>query len=268
MNQRIRSLFAKTSLAVLCGLLPSWVLSGQTPTNEAVIARAYEAHGAAHWWKTQAFQSEITVTFGGSVGVDGTMTYQTNGPRARLDLKDGSTVVFDGTTAWLAPEGFEFAPPGARFHVLTWPWFSYAPFKLDGPGVILSEFETVTTQQGTHWLSRQSFEAGTGDAPDDWYDLFINPETGRLDAMGYIVTYYKSVEVAEEKPHAILYHDYVRVGGALVSTRWTFTLYDAQTHEFSGDLGEVVLRNPRLIDVGDDFFTRPGNATEEKLPGN
>ncbi|MGF1447900.1 MAG: hypothetical protein ACFB20_00630 [Opitutales bacterium] len=240
----------------------------QAPSKQAVIDRVYAAHGIEHWWQTQAFQAEIRVEFGGNVGVDGTMTFQTNGPGARLDLKDGTTVVFDGKTAWLAPKGAAFAPPGARFHVLTWPWFAYAPFKLTGPGVIMSDFRTVETESlGTHWVSRQTFASGTGDAPEDWYDILVNPETGRIDAMGYIVTYYQSAQKAEEKPGAIVYHDYTRVGGILVSLRWLFQEYDAETGEVSGRKGEAVLSNPRLVDLGPDFFTRPANAQEELLPG-
>ncbi len=243
-------------------------LLANTPSKADIIERVHEAHGIEHWWQTQAFQSEIRVEFGGNVGVDGTMTFQTNGPGARLDLKDGTTAVFDGKTAWLAPKGASFSPPGARFHVLTWPWFAYAPFKLTGPGVILSDFRTVETESlGTHWVSRQTFESGTGDAPDDWYDILVNPETGRIDAMGYIVTYYQSAEEAEAQPGAIVYEDYVRIGGILVSTRWLFQQYNAETGEVSGRKGEAILSNPRLINVGPEFFTRPANAQEALLPG-
>ena len=50
-----------------------------------------------------------------------------------------------------------------------------------------------------------SFDAGVGDAPDDWYIAFTDDQ-GRMDALGYIVTYSKSQEEAEARPqyHPVL----------------------------------------------------------------
>ncbi|MEM0964371.1 MAG: hypothetical protein AAGK21_17725, partial [Bacteroidota bacterium] len=36
---------------------------------------------------------------------------------------------------------------------------------------------------------RVTFEAGTGDAPDDYYDLLLDPETNRVQGVRYVVSY-------------------------------------------------------------------------------
>jgi hypothetical protein len=66
--------------------------------------------------------------------------------------------------------------------------------------------------------------------------------------------------------NGIVYHDYARVGGSLVATRWAFTLYDPENGTFTGDLGEVTLENPRFVSLRDRFFARPPNSAERQAP--
>ena len=84
----------------------------------------------------------------------------------------------------------------ARFHVLTWPWFIMAPFKMKGEGITLSDYQTVHLDNKKYHLMKQSFASGMGDAPDDWYRFMINTKTNRIDAMIYIVTYGKDAKEA------------------------------------------------------------------------
>jgi hypothetical protein len=230
-----------------------------------VVERVEAAHNIEAWWKTDVLVADITIRFGGNVAAQGTMAFETNGPRARFDFATGATAIFDGETCWMAPPDADV--PRARFHVLTWAWFTAAPFKLSGTGTVLETYERSHEVGEPILFARQTFIAGEGDTPKDWYDIWIDPETNRLAAMGYIVTYGRSLEEAEEEPHAIVYGGYQSIDGVLISTEWTFTDYDAGGMLGETRLGSATLENVRFETAGDRFEV-PEAAAEVPLPGS
>jgi hypothetical protein len=135
----------------------------------SLAEKVERAHGIHAWWGTQVLQARVEITFGDKKMIDGTAYFESNGPRARLDLASGERIVFDGSTCWVSPA--DATVPMARFHVLTWPWFIAAPFKVRGEGTQLEPFEKVPWEGKTYWGALQTFEPGEGDYPEDWYYL-------------------------------------------------------------------------------------------------
>lgn len=246
------------TLGAVLILFSSTVLAEDT---QDVAARVEAAHGLAAWWRTEVLRADVLIEFGGRTVVDGRMTFETNGPRARLDVRDGGSVVYDGATCWATPDG----PPNARFHVLTWSWFLAAPLKIRGHGSLLAPFETMTWEGTTHHVARQTFQADTGDTPEDWYDLVVDPDTHRLTDMGYVVTFGKTLEEANEEPHAIRYDGFTTVEGVTLSMDWTFTMYTRETG-FGEPIGKGRIRNPTFIAAADADFAKPDGAVEVSLP--
>jgi hypothetical protein len=182
-----------------------------------------------------------------------------------MDLTDGTTLVFDGSRAWVKPAEKRF-PPGARFHLLTWPYFLAVPFKLDDPGAILLETAETRLHGEPYVTGRLEFTDGTGDAPDDWYILYADPSTYSLKGMAYIVTYGTSQQEAEKEPHAITYADYAIVNGVVLSTKWTFWLWNKGEGIHGDPIGEVTLSNLHFVEPEDDAFEKPEGAREDDLP--
>src|SRR5690606_27667701 len=117
------------------------------------------------------------VEFGGALAIDGTMTFEPSVGRSRIENHDGTVMVFDGRRAWVAAGS---APiPMARFHLLTWPYFMAVPFKLRDGG---ARVEPVDPRHAPvdKPVAKLTFKPGTGDAPEDWYLLYINPATSRI----------------------------------------------------------------------------------------
>ena len=217
------------------------------------------AHGVEAWRRTRALRADVRVTFGDRKIVDHTFTFETNGPRARMESRADGVVIFDGKTAWAS--GKLATDPMARFHVLTWPWFIAAPFTLTGSR--LSDVETRSFGGREYESALQTFAPGDGDTPDDWYRLFVDPGSKRLDAMAYIVTYGKSAEEANASPSVILYDGYADVGGVLLSHKWAFHAWDGEPKGKKGE-GEVLTAAFVVPRAG--TFEKTDGMVERKLP--
>lgn len=199
--------------------------------------------------------------FGGKEILNGTLSFETNGGRTRLDL-DSGVIVFDGKTVFVSPASATI--PRSRFHSLTWSWFLAAPFKIAGTGTNLSSFKEKSLPNGRFLTSRQTFESGEGDTPDDWYQLYVDPKNHLLKQMAYIVTYGKSLEEAEKKVSVIQYDDYIKLEGASVSTRWTFN-YFSLNEGVLAQKGVGTISNLKFLNADSNLFNLGDDVKEVLL---
>lgn len=250
---------------VLLGLvgLSSVAARQDGATSDVYISRIESAQGADKLRSRQAIQADLVVDFGGQRMIDGSILFTIDGGRSRITMKDGTVAVFDGQHAWVSPASSTF--PAARFHLLTWPYFALAPFKLRDGGTTLVLAQPMTLNGKPHATAKLTFAAGTGDAPDDWYILYRDPDTGRLNAMAYIVTYGKKPGEADE-PHAIVYEDFQTIDGVTLSTTWKFYNWSREQGRHGDMIGQVTLRNVRFVTPQPGAFDKPADAKEDPLP--
>lgn len=239
--------------------------AAEDPFAAAFAGPIEAAQGAAAWRAAEAVSAEVTVTFGGQTVVDGRFLFTPDVGRSRLELADGTVAVFDGDSAWVSPLSAEL--PQARFHLLTWPYFLAAPFKLRDPGSHLEDLGTRPLDGVDHPAARLTFDPGVGDSPDDWYVVYRDPATDRLAGLAYVVTYGRSREQAEAEPHAITYHDFETVGGATVPTTWRLWAWSEEEGVHGEPIGEVTVRDVQLVTPPAGAFERPADAKEDPLPG-
>jgi len=233
------------------------------PEAEAIAAATENAQGAAAWHAHDSFATDIVINMGGETRIGGTVTMKTDMSRTRIDLNDGTTMIWDGETAWASPA--EAATPMTRFAVLTWPWFIAAPFKMRDPG---SEIESLGTQQHRGWghtATRMTFAEGVGDSPDDWYINYHCPNTDKLLAQAYIVTYFGS---EEPEPHAIEYGGFQTIDGVLLATNWNFVDWSEEEGPHGEARGNGTLTNMRFLTPDADFYTPPEGAVEAPMPSS
>jgi hypothetical protein len=246
--------------ARLLPLLLVCCLAGTLAAAEAALSfiEAIEkAHGAAAWPKDRALQADFTIRFGDK-GWEGTYTIDRAMSLVRLDLKDGTTLVFDGKEVWMAPADSKFSRP--RFWIFTPPYFALLPFKLRDQGARLTPAEPKSIDGIAHDLARLTFMPGTGDAPDDWYLLYRDPKLGRLDATAYIVTYARDAAKAAAEPHLLRYLDFQTVVGVTLATRWQFFNWNEAQGQHGALLGEWTLANVKFVPVAPAAFQRPEGA--------
>lgn len=258
--------FLLTLPAVFFGFaLVSHALSPSELTAQSITEEAQSAHNLQSWWTKEVVQADVTIDFGGQRMVDGSFTFEAHGPRARYDRQDGVSIIYDGKTAWVTPAQAE-APMG-RFHVLTWPWFIMAPFKMDGEGIQLTEPSLRPMNGEAHKSVLQTFDDDMGDTPDDWYRFFIDLKTDLIDGMSYIVTYGKDTEAANEKPSIILYSDYTEGEEPRIAQRYEFYYWDPESGTTDGEpKGTGSVNRIVYLSSSEADFAVPDDARELKLP--
>ena len=232
----------------------------------AMARRIEAAQGMTAWRAAEAVSGRIYVDLGGSPMLDAVMVYDHHRGRVRMELAAGPVLVFDGERTWVSPATAQVQM--ARFQLLTWPYFLAAPFKLRDPGARLEATGLRPLDGVDYQTALLTFEAGTGDSPDDWYVIYEDPESHRLAAMAYIVTYGgKSVEEAEQEPHVIVYRDFQAVDGATLSARWTIHNWSDELGAHGPPLAEVTVRDLRFVTPDDGAFAAPAGAREDSQPG-
>ena len=231
------------------------------------VGEIERAHGAEALRAHEAIEARIELDFGGEPRVHGTLVAATDGGRTRIEFDGGKTIVFDGRTAWLAPAGA--SAKGVRFDALTWSYFLLAPFKLGDTGARYTPVGPRPWMEGeTVPAAKLSFAQGVGDAPDDWYVVYADPETHVLRGLAYIVTFGgRSRTEAEQEPHAIVYSHYEEVDGAALATRWSFRLWSEEKGVFGEQLGKATLSDLKLVaKAPEGTFERPEDAVEVPAP--
>ncbi len=196
-----------------------------------LVLRAIEAHGGLEAWyaaKTSSYTWEYA-----NVGADLQFkTYLVADNRTRLVYHDFVSVgpygapdevtgrmAWDGRHAWIWPASIEKINP--RFWATTGYYFEQIPFVLADPGITYTLLPQEELGGRLHDMVRVGFEAGVGDAPDDTYTLYVDPESGLIRAIRYTVTFGRNVD-PENPPSETLftYEDLVTVDGLTVATHF------------------------------------------------
>ncbi len=218
-----------------------------------------EAHNKAAFMNKKAVSFDIDLEFGGNTRLNGKVSMTTNSTKVRLDKPDGTSIIYDGENVFISPESAE--TKGARFDIFTWQYFFAMPFKLTDPGTVWEEQQDRMLDSTSYKTAKLTFESNVGDSPDDWYVVYKDPETSRLKAAAYIVTFSKDQEKAEEDPHAIVYSNYETVQNVSFATGWSFHNWN-QENGFGEKLGEASIKNLKFFDPEADYFAVPENSKQ------
>ncbi|MFQ5568094.1 MAG: hypothetical protein ACE5G0_00380 [Rhodothermales bacterium] len=157
----------------------------------ALVLAAIEKHGGlARWYANGPLFFRFNYRPQGRQPIDTYQIVDTWSSRASHRLAADSSMGFgwDGQRAWRLPPEVDL-PTNARFWALTPYYFIGVPFVLGDPGVVLHPDGEMDFEDRTYDLVRVTFEAGTGDAPDDYYVVLIDRQTRRIGGMRYVVSY-------------------------------------------------------------------------------
>ena len=232
--------------------------NGATPPKVFSFSQNIEeAHNKAAFMNKQAVSFDINLKFGGKTRLEGKVSMTTNSTKVRLDKTDGTSIIYDGKDVLITPR--TASTEGARFDIFTWQYFFALPFKLTDPGTVWEELQPKIQDSTKYDTAKLSFESNIGDSPDDWYIIYKDPETNRLKAAAYIVTFSKEKDKAEENPHAIVYSDYKSFENIDIATGWSFHNWSDQDG-FREKLGEATITNLQFFDPQENYFKAPEDS--------
>lgn len=178
----------------------SWVTERVAESKERLQASeagklvwsSIEAHGGLQrWFENGPLHFRFNYQpLGDGTARDTYQTIDTWSSRARHQLADNQDVEFgwDGQQAWKKPADAELSV-NPRFWALTPHYFVGMPFVLGDPGVNLEMVGEKELQGESYNVVKATFDDGTGDAPDDYYVLYLHPDTNKLRALRYVVSY-------------------------------------------------------------------------------
>ncbi|HJK89323.1 MAG TPA: hypothetical protein RMH26_01210, partial [Polyangiaceae bacterium LLY-WYZ-15_(1-7)] len=172
---------------------------------------------------------------------------------------------WDGERAWIAP-GPDAFPTPARFWALTPYYFVGMPFVVADSGARYERLPDAELDGVLHRLVKITYEAGTGDSPDDYYVLYLHPRTHALAALRYVVAYPGFFPDGGHTPEKLMRYDAFEAfegpaGAVRLATRYDTSRWDAE----AGRPGEVVTRiTASRVGLGEtypeDVFAPPPGA--------
>lgn len=232
----------------------------ETPTKEVTpFTKDIEtAHKKNDFLSKEAVSYTIVVKFGGQDYLDAKFTQSVDGTMIKMEKADGETIIYDGTEVYTNKADGDLGR--ARFDIFTWSYFFALPYKLNDNGTLWSDFTNKPFYGEEVPTGKLSFESNIGDAPDDWYVAYKNPNNNYLVGAAYIVSYGKGKEKAEEEPHAVKYNNFTEVEGIPFSTDWTYHMWTNETG-FGDLIGEAKLSNITFSKLNTEVFKKPSGAT-------
>lgn len=219
-------------VAVLCALPSGRAVAWDSEVGSAaeIVDAMIAAHGGMEAWKNAPTVSftDTWYTGGSTEGQTARVMVEQGARRATIDMAgSGARMAWDGERAWSLNWTSPIPP---RFLALLNYYFLNLPWLVKDPGVVLGEPGTGTLwdDPAEYTTVRVTYEPGTGDTPDDYYVLYIDPGTHRLAACEYIVTYADLLPpgVEHTPPHILVYDEFETVNGLVVPTRFTIYLED------------------------------------------
>lgn len=204
----------------------------EIPTNlPKELAAGLEAHGGLAKWKSMK-----------------TLEYEIERAESTehqlIDLENRKVLLshqdyklgYDGQEVWVSPNKAAFGKGSARFYHNLIFYFHAIPFVLADPGINYEVLEPRELDGRLYDAVKITYNAGVGDAPEDYYIAHFDQETHQMKLLLYTVTYYSGQ--ASDKFNALMYDEWEEVNGLLVPKLMRGYKYA------DGQLGELRYERP------------------------
>jgi hypothetical protein len=184
--------------------------------------------------------------------------------RARqVELGEGADAElgWDGRHAWILPRADAFPSP-ARFWATTPYYFVGIPWVLADPGTRFERLPDLPLDGRATRVVKVGFEPGTGDSPDDYYVLHLDPDTGAVLALRYVVAYPGFFPAGAHSPEKLMrYSERRRIGGLDLAHRYDTFAWDAAASIPGPRVTEIVAARFELgRSIPADRFAPPDEA--------
>jgi len=164
---------------------------------------------------------------------------------------------YNGEKTWISPSREAYGGPSIKFYHNLYFYFFNIPFVFTDPGVKIEKVEDHPLNGKSYPTLKATFEAGTGNSPNDKYYLLLNPQTKRLEYLLYTVTYFdhqqaklSALKFEDYKEHEGVFYPRILTGYALENDSTQFIRY------------QVSFKNPKLLDepFDNNIFEKPENG--------
>ena len=149
------------------------------------VSKIFDAHGGIEQWNTfEGMYYEIEKP---AINEKHTVALKS---RKSIIEAEHHKLGFDGEDVWLKElDTVKYKKnPGFYYNLMF--YFYAMPFILGDDGINYSDADPLKMDGMEYPGISISYEAGVGESPDDEYILYYNPETYKMEWLGYTVTYF------------------------------------------------------------------------------
>lgn len=152
-----------------------------------------------------------------------------------IEAEGKYTIGNDGETVWVSPARDSFPGKNPRFMKNLVFYFVAIPFVLADDGVNLEDMGNKTVNEREYNVIKATFGEGVGDASEDQYILYVNPNTNKVDFINYSVTYFDKSRATQ---YNALKYEWKNVNGLLFPEKYIGYKWE------NDQLGEVRYESP------------------------
>ncbi|WP_298500163.1 DUF6503 family protein [uncultured Algibacter sp.] len=233
------------------------ILDVTTSVYPGNITKIFEAHGGLDKWESM---KSLEFTMKKTDGDEVTITNLKN--RKSLIEMPNHTIGFDGENVWIKNKGteaYKLYGGNPRFYYNLMFYFYAMPFILADDGIIYEEAAPLVFENVTYPGIKITYENGVGESSDDEYILYYNPDTFKMEWLGYTVTFF-SKEKGKEL-HFRRYNNWQEVNGLLLPE--TIVSYNYKDNLPTTIKGETLFVNTKVSKEKpeSDIFEAPAGAT-------
>ncbi|MBN4085446.1 hypothetical protein JYT89_03790, partial [Flavobacteriaceae bacterium AH-315-B10] len=164
----------------------------------------------------------------------------------------------NGKELWLLQKDTTTYKGNPRFYYNLMFYFYAMPFILADDGIVYKDAEPLSFDGKDYPGILISYDAGVGESPEDEYILYYNPETYKMEWLGYTVTYF-SKEKSKEF-HFIKYSEWQTIDGLELPK--TLTWYNYENNQPTTKRNDLEFINVSISKTKpeDSLFEKPKDA--------
>ncbi|MBN4047160.1 hypothetical protein JYU05_01285 [bacterium AH-315-P13] len=226
------------------------VLTKTYPEN---ISKIFTAHGNLDTWNTM---QSLVFTMPKPDGDEITTTNLKS--RESLIKMPNHTIGFNGKELWLLQKDTTTYKGNPRFYYNLMFYFYAMPFILADDGIDYKDAEPLSFDGKDFPGILISYDAGVGESPEDEYIVYYNPETYKMEWLGYTVTYF-SKEKSKEF-HFIKYSEWQTIDSLELPK--TLTWYNYENNQPTTKRNDLEFINVSISKTKpeDSLFEKPKDA--------
>jgi len=244
-------------------LFISIALFALNATAFAQLDRAFEAQGGLTKWKSYG-AVEFDLSWASAKGTK--KDHQLFDLRSREGLITNAAYSLGASKGgvWIKPNPAALGGTPPRFYMWTPFYFFGMPFVFADPGTIHEALGKKSFQGHEYDAVRVTFKKGTGDTSEDFYVAYVDPSTGQLKLVSYVVTYplmRKGRPIEQLEQHAILFQEWQEAGGLKVPKSAPFYVWKNENIE-GEPLATLEFSNVHFSEPSPDAakFAKPDGA--------
>lgn len=240
---------------------------------EIIATYIDKTHGGDAFRNHTALQCDLALQ-AGDTKWNARLTVQINGRGTRMEVKDGTTIVSDGKSTWIAPaKAADSLPPGtATARLQAWRQMIAAPFAGGDHSVRCTSYRaTMVAGRDADackmtWTAIAAARPAAGPPPTML--VYADARTHRIAALGGpdLPALLGLAGGAAANARAVVFGDFETVENVILPTTWTLYDWSEAAGPKGETIGSVKVSGIRFLRGDEADFARPTDAREDQVP--